>query len=145
MYTHISSQMCMCLNTTLFGFVSNHCLWWELVCFHCYKISHCVTVSQQTYPTSCPVFCHYKHCYFELPHRHVQVSSWLHTWQPAQPWLVWLSGLSAGLRTKGSLAQFPVRTHAWVVGQVSSRGARSSHMLMFLSLSFSFPSPSKNK
>ena len=29
-------------------------------------------------------------------------------------WLVWLSGLSASLRTKGSLVQFPVRAHAWV-------------------------------
>ena len=34
------------------------------------------------------------------------------------PWLVWLSGLSAGLRTKGLLVQFPVRAHAWVAGQV---------------------------
>ena len=36
------------------------------------------------------------------------------------PWLVWLSGLSAGLQTKRSLVRFPVRAHAWVVGQVSS-------------------------
>ena len=36
----------------------------------------------------------------------------------SEPWLVWLSGLSAGLRTKGSLVLFPVRTHAWVMGQV---------------------------
>ena len=33
-----------------------------------------------------------------------------------QPWLVWLSGLSAGPRTKGSPVQFPVRA----VGQVPS-------------------------
>ena len=26
------------------------------------------------------------------------------------------------LQTKGSLVQFPVRAHAWVVGQVPSRG-----------------------
>ena len=52
------------------------------------------------------------------------------------PWLVWLSGLSAGLRTKGSLVQFPVRAHAWVVGQVPSGGhTRGKHTLMFLSLS----------
>ena len=46
-----------------------------------------------------------------------------------------------------SLVQFPVRTHAWVVGQVPSWGhARGNHTLMFLSLSFSLPSPlSKNK
>ena len=39
-----------------------------------------------------------------------------------QPWLVWLSGPHAGLRTKGSLVQFPVRAHAWVAGQVPSWG-----------------------
>ena len=55
-------------------------------------------------------------------------------------WLVWLSGLSAGLRTKGSLVQFPVRTHAWVWGQVPSRGrTRGNQTLMFLSLSPSLP------
>ena len=39
-----------------------------------------------------------------------------------KPWLVWLSGLSAGLQTKGSLVQFPVRAHAWVVSQVPAGG-----------------------
>ena len=39
-----------------------------------------------------------------------------------KPWLVWLSGLSAGLQTKGSPVRFPVRAHLWVVGQVPSRG-----------------------
>ena len=39
-----------------------------------------------------------------------------------QHWLVWLSGLSMGLRTKGSPVRFPVRAHAWVVGQVPSGG-----------------------
>ena len=38
-------------------------------------------------------------------------------------WLVWLSGLSASLQTKGSLVLFPVRAHAWVVGQVPTKGA----------------------
>ena len=57
------------------------------------------------------------------------------------PWLVWLSGLSADLRTSGSLVQFPVRAHARVAGQVLSRGdVRGNHTIMFLSLSFSFPS-----
>ena len=57
-------------------------------------------------------------------------------------WLVWLSGLNTSLQTKGLLVQFPVRAHAWVAGQVPSRGrSRSNHTLMFLSLSFSFPSP----
>ena len=52
-----------------------------------------------------------------------------------EPWLVWLNGLSAGLRTKGSLVRFPVRTQAWVAGQVPSRRrARGNHTLMLLSL-----------
>ena len=42
------------------------------------------------------------------------------------PWLVWLSELSAGLRTKGSPVQLPVRAHAWVAGQVPSRGAQEA-------------------
>ena len=62
-------------------------------------------------------------------------------------WLVWLSELSTGLQTRGSLVRFPVRTQAWVAGQVLIRGrAKGNHTLMFLSLSFSLPSPlSKNK
>ena len=52
-----------------------------------------------------------------------------------------------GLWTKRSPVQFPVRAHAWVVGQVPSGGqVRGNHTLIFLSLSFSLPSPlSKNK
>ena len=63
------------------------------------------------------------------------------------PWVVWLSRLSASLRTKGSLVRFPIRAHAWIAGQVPSWGhMRSNHTLMFLSLSFSHPFPlSKNK
>ncbi|KAF6119515.1 hypothetical protein HJG60_010012 [Phyllostomus discolor] len=30
------------------------------------------------------------------------------------PWLVWLSGLSASLRTERLLVRFPVRAHAWL-------------------------------
>ena len=57
------------------------------------------------------------------------------------PWLVWLSGLSTGLWTKGSPVQFPVRAHAWVVGQIPSwECVKGNHTLMFLSLSFSVPS-----
>ena len=37
-------------------------------------------------------------------------------------WLVWLSGLSTDLQTKRSLVQFPVRAHAWVLGQIPSWG-----------------------
>ena len=52
-----------------------------------------------------------------------------------------------GLQTKGLPVQFPVRAHAWVAGQVPSGGhAAGNHTLMFLSLSFSHPSPLyKNK
>ena len=49
-----------------------------------------------------------------------------------QPWLVWLGGLSAGLRTKGLPVRFPVRAHTWVVGQVpSGEHTRGNHTLMF--------------
>ena len=61
------------------------------------------------------------------------------------PGLVRLSGLSTDLWTKGSLVQFPVRAHAWVMGQVPSRGhMRSKHALMFPSLS-PLPSPLSEK
>ena len=60
---------------------------------------------------------------------------------------VWLSGLSACLRTKGSPVQFPDRAHAWVSGQIHGwggvRGNRSmylSHIDVSLPLSFSLPS-----
>ena len=43
------------------------------------------------------------------------------------PWLVWLSGLSVGLQTKGSPVRFQVRAHAWVVGQFSSRECLSGN------------------
>ena len=69
-----------------------------------------------------------------------------------EPWLVWLSGLSAGLWTESSLVQFSVRAHAWVAGQVPHwgqvRGNQWMYLstMMFLSLSFSLPfSRSKNK
>ena len=69
--------------------------------------------------------------------------SFLMNWED-QPWGVWLSDLSIGLWMKGFLTPFPVRAHAWVVGQVPSRGrVRGNHTLMFLSLSFSLPSSLK--
>ena len=57
--------------------------------------------------------------------------------------MVWLSGLSAGLWTKESPCQ---GTHLGC-GPIPSRGCmRDNHILMFLCLSFSFPSSlSKNK
>ena len=64
------------------------------------------------------------------------------------PWywrlrLLWLSGWSSSLRTKGSLVRFPIRAHAWVAGQVPSRGAREKqpHIGVFLPL-FLLPFPS---
>ena len=57
------------------------------------------------------------------------------------PWRMWFSGWSISLQT----TRYPVhpgRAHAWVSGQVRSKeNSRSNHTLMFLSLSFSFPSP----
>ena len=49
--------------------------------------------------------------------------------------------------TKGSGVGFPIRAHAWVLGQVPSGGRmRGNHTLMFLYLSFSLLSPlSKNR
>ena len=63
------------------------------------------------------------------------------------PWLLWLSGLSIHLQTKGSPVRFPVRAHACVSGQVPSRGrAGGNHILMFPSLTFPILSSfSRNK
>ena len=62
-----------------------------------------------------------------------------------QPWLVWLSGLSAGLQTERSLVRFPVRVHAWVEGQVPSLGVcKRQPMDVSLPL-FVLPFPSLEK
>ena len=62
------------------------------------------------------------------------------------PWLVWLSLWSAGLQTKRLPVRFPVGAQAWAAGWVLGWGLVRSNQLMFLSLSFSFPSPLfKNK
>ena len=55
----------------------------------------------------------------------------------------WIECQPANQRVASSI----LRAHAWVVGQVPSRGqAKGNHTLIFLSLSFSRPSPlSKNK
>ena len=55
------------------------------------------------------------------------------------PWLLWLSGLSASLQTKGLLVQYPVRAHAWVTGQVPRGCVGSNHILVFLYLSSALP------
>ena len=51
----------------------------------------------------------------------------------------WIECQPANQRVTGSI---PSRAHAWVAGWVPSRGcARGNHTLIFLSLSFPFPSP----
>ena len=46
------------------------------------------------------------------------------------------------LVNQGVAGSIPSRAHAWVAGQAPSRGhMRGNHALMFLSFSFSFPSP----
>ena len=61
------------------------------------------------------------------------------------PWLLWLSGWSAGLQTERLLVRFLVRAHAWVGGRSPFGGTREAtsqcffHTLMFLSLSFFLP------
>ena len=50
------------------------------------------------------------------------------------PWLVWLSGLSVGLQTKGLLVQFPVKAHAWVVSQVPAWGPARGNQPIDVSL-----------
>ena len=69
-----------------------------------------------------------------------------------QPWLMWLRGLSAGLRTEGSPVQFPLRAHAGVWSGSPAGGMQEatdpciSHTWMLLCLSFPLPFPlSKNK
>ena len=60
----------------------------------------------------------------------------------------WTEHQNAKQRVAGSIpSQGIVRAHAWVVGQVLSRGClRGNYTLMFLSLTFSLPSSlSKNK
>ena len=56
-------------------------------------------------------------------------------------WLVWLSGLSIGLRNRRSLVQILVRARAWVASQVPSWGCARGNQLMFLSLSLPLSLP----
>ena len=60
------------------------------------------------------------------------------------PWLVWLSGLSVSLGTKGSLVQLPGKAHAWVVGLVPSQGVYEKQISLPLFL-LPFPSLKINK
>ena len=64
----------------------------------------------------------------------------IHHFLKILPWLGWLSGFSTGLGSNGSPVRFPFGAHAWVVGQVPSRGrVTGNHTLMFLSLSLPPP------
>ena len=77
-----------------------------------------------------------------LKRDNLQIIKYRAIYKGREPWLVWLSGLSTGLRTKRLLVRFPARAsaraHAWVASQVPSRGhTRGNYTLMFLS-----PSPS---
>ena len=73
--------------------------------------------------------------------------------QRLKPWRVWLSGLGILPQTERSQVRFPVRAHAWEWQARSSVAVVQEatnwcfpHTSMFLSLSFSLPSPlSKNK
>ena len=47
--------------------------------------------------------------------------------------MVWLSGLNTSLGAKRSLVQFPLRAHAWVVGQIPSWGHVIGNRMMYLS------------
>ena len=73
---------------------------------------------------------------------HLPVTKFMTTYLKRQmsSQLVWLSGLSASLRIKGSPVPFPVRAHAWVVGQVPNRGhTRGNHTLCFSHCLSPFP------
>ena len=70
------------------------------------------------------------------------VNQWIKKTVVPLPWLVWLSGLSTGLRTKRVLVRFPVRAYTWVAGHVPQCGVseRQPHIDVFVLL-FSLPSP----
>ena len=57
------------------------------------------------------------------------------------PWLVWFSWLCIVPQSEASLVQFLLRAHARVPGSVLVRAHTKGNQSMFLSLSFSPPSP----
>ena len=70
--------------------------------------------------------------------------------QQAWPWPLWLRWLSMLLPSEKSLVWFLVRAHAWVAGSIPGGQEATGRCFLltsvFLSLSFSIPSPlSKNK
>ena len=62
----------------------------------------------------------------------------------SSPWLVWLSGLSTGLQTERLPVRGPVRTHAWIAGQVPIWEV-FERQLIDVSLPLSLPPLTKNK
>ena len=111
-------------------------------------------LSQVLLDTDCLRLCHVKTLFSACSYVSFPITKWLYIFKVNNmPWLVRLSGFSAGLRTESLLVHFPVRAHAWVAGQVPRWGSVweatnrcFSQTFMFLSLSFSVPSPlSKNK
>ena len=50
------------------------------------------------------------------------------------PWLVWFSGLSASLQSKGSLVGSPIRAHAWASAQDPRVCERHPHIAVSLPL-----------
>ena len=62
------------------------------------------------------------------------------------PWLVWLSGFSTKLQTKGLLVRFPIRENAWVAGPQYGAHERQQHIDVSLPLFLPpFPSLKINK
>ena len=61
------------------------------------------------------------------------------------PWLLWLSGWVPACKSKSGWFNSQSRAHAWVAGQVPSRGRTSGNHSMFLSLSSSLPLSKINK
>ena len=74
-------------------------------------INHTILPSRKVLSIFPPSQKHMKHAWW-----------WPFHLKELQPWLVWLSGLSIGLRTVGSPGQFLVGAHAWVSGQAPSVG-----------------------
>ena len=57
----------------------------------------------------------------------------------AQPWLLWLSGLSTSPRTEKSPVPFLVRAHAWVASQAPIWGCARINLSLLLSLTPALP------
>ena len=120
----VSSHICFCCFSVVMLISFLESLWHPLASLSYFNSNYCIkNYIRKRFPKLRSLIC--------FPHVVIR----------RLPWLVWLSELSASLRTKGSLVRFPVREHAWVAGQVPSAGhTRGDHTLMFLSLSFSLPS-----